>query len=104
MIFKITIVCCFAIRLALICNNCSAQFTIPWSPAVNITFGSGSSRIGPPLSNGNTSFTYTTDSCPHPGYYTVVNNQTCTKKTNSNHDAGHLFYQSIPFVDNTGYM
>jgi len=104
MIFKITIVCCFAIRLAFICNNCLAQYTIPWSPAVNITFGSGSSRIGPPLSNGNTSFTYTTDSCPAPGYYTVVNNQTCKNKPNSKHDAGHLFYQSIPFGDNAGYM
>jgi FOG: PKD repeat len=104
MTFKITIVCCFAIWLAFTCNNCSAQFTIPWSPAVNITFGSGSSTIGPPLSNGSTSFKYTTDSCPAPGYYTVVNNQTCTNKANSKHNAGHLFYQSIPIEDKIGYM
>ena len=41
---------------------------------LNINFGEGKTNPGPPLPLTNTGFTYTTDSCPAPGTYTVTNN------------------------------
>ena len=41
-----------------------AQFSVPWSSTVNVTFGRSGVNPGPPLPTGYTEFTYTTDPCP----------------------------------------
>ena len=41
---------------------------------ININFGEGKTNPGPPLPLTNTRFTYTTDSCPARGTYTITNN------------------------------
>ena len=43
------------------------------APIVNITFGDALKNPGPPLPAKNTSFKYSTDSCPPPGMYTITN-------------------------------
>ena len=42
-------------------------------PVVNITFGAGTSPIGPALANGITNYTYVANNFPQDGYYTIEN-------------------------------
>ncbi len=81
-----------------------AQFSIPWSSTVNITFGKGSINPGPPLSTGYTEYTYTTDSCPPTGSYTILNKQLCPDLTSFS-DAGHIYLGPLALPgDDSGYV
>ncbi len=73
----------------LYCIDVNAQFpvTIPWSSSLNANFGNGTMNPGTHLPVGYTDFSYTTNSRPDPGFYSLVY---------SNNDAGHLFFG--PFV------
>src|SRR5450755_691401 len=42
-------------------------------PVVNITFGSGSSNIGPQLFGSKTNYNYVGTVCPDDGMYTIAN-------------------------------
>ena len=44
-------------------------------PVINQDFGSGANP-GPPLANGVTNMTYTTNNCPNDGEYTISNSLT----------------------------
>jgi gliding motility-associated-like protein len=85
-------------------DDCIGQLSIPWGHALNVTFGRGGAVTGSPLSTGYTSFIYTTDPCPLPGYYTVTNKQTCTRQKKSEHDAGYIYMGAFPLVDDSGYL
>lgn len=83
---------------------CNAQInlTIPSSPSLNVNFGVGNTNPGPPLSIGYTDFTYTTDSCPPAGNYSIVNSGKCF--ISLKHDAGHLYIGPHPSDNDAGYM
>ena len=77
---------------------------IPWGYALNLSFGRGTTDPGPPLSAGYTSLSYTTSSCPDPGYYTVESKLNCPNYPNFNFDAGHYYYHGVRQPIDSGYM
>jgi gliding motility-associated-like protein len=81
-----------------------AQYSIPWSSTVNVTFGKGSLNPAPPLSTGYTEYTYTTEACPPVGSYTILNKQLCPQLS-SFVDAGHIYLgpKALP-GDDSGYV
>jgi len=89
---------------AIYCAGSFAQTTIPWSSSVNITFGQGVVNPGSPLPVGSSDFPYTTDTCPSPGFYTVVNKVHCSNINPLPHDAGTLFFGTHPLESDSGYM
>ena len=93
------------ISAALCFLNCFSQVrvTIPSSSSLNINFGEGIANPGPPLSQGYSDFLYTTDTCPAPGYYSIVNSEKCFNDTLQD-DAGHKFFGVHPVADDSGYM
>lgn len=81
-----------------------AQYSIPWSSTVSVTFGDGGINPGPPLRGSYTEYTYTTESCPPTGSYTVVNKQLCPQLTGFT-DAGHMYVASKALHEHdTGYV
>jgi gliding motility-associated-like protein len=86
-----------------ICGN--AQLGGLGGPLLNLTFGDPASYnlsvAGPPLALGSTTFPYTTDVCPAPGYYTVVSGIT---RACFNNSWIPLLSDNTPFPDNNGYM
>ncbi len=51
---------------------------IPYSAALNETFGQGSANVGAPLKSTATDFKFTSNLCPLPGEYTIVNKSICS--------------------------
>lgn len=72
---------------------------------LNVSFGHGSvydpSKAGPPLSTGYTEYSYTTNICPSPGHYTIVNGITgnCF-----NNEWISVPRDNTPYPDSNGYM
>ena len=82
---------------------CNAQTL--GAPIINVTFGEGDAdpnTVGPPLSTGNTDFTYTTDLCPPPGHYTVM--RTINVSGCFNNSWIPLSSDNTPNPDNYGFM
>jgi len=77
---------------------------IPWGYALNLDFGRGTTDPGPPLSTGYTSLSYTTSSCPDPGFYTVESKLNCQYSASYNFDAGHYYYHGVRQPVDSGYM
>jgi gliding motility-associated-like protein len=75
------------------------------APLFNITFGEAPtdnlSIPGPALNLGYTAVPYTTETCPPPGYYTVVSGIT---RPCFNNKWIPLLSDATPFPDNNGYM
>src|SRR5688500_16407431 len=81
-----------------------AQFSIPWSSTVNVTFGKGSVNPAPPLSSGYTGYTYTPEPCPATGSYTILNKQLCAS-LKPFVDAGHIYSGAIALPnEDSGYV
>ncbi|MDP4149211.1 MAG: gliding motility-associated C-terminal domain-containing protein [Bacteroidota bacterium] len=86
----------------------NAQITVPWSASLNVNFGRGPMNPGPPLAVGKTDFTYTPESCPAKGSYTVVNSIDCRYDLDPKIDAtityNGIFQNAFPESDSGGYM
>jgi hypothetical protein len=96
---------CLLISAALFPFICFSQVrvTIPWASSLNVNFGEGTDNPGTPLAQGYSDFSYTVDTCPAPGYYSIVNQEKCFPVA-LNDDAGHIFFGTHPLVDSSGYM
>jgi len=80
-----------------------AQITIPWSSSKFVDFGNGNSIIGPPVPATKTGFTYTTDTCPLPGFYTIKKNCYCNQAY-AGLDAGHWYRGPFQIQPDSGYL
>ncbi|HYJ64794.1 MAG TPA: gliding motility-associated C-terminal domain-containing protein [Parafilimonas sp.] len=78
------------------------SLTIPSSASLNVNFGVGKNNPGPPLSIGYSDFTYTTQDCPSPGNYSIINSGNCFLSLK--HDAGHIYIGPHPSDTDAGYM
>ena len=65
---------------------------------ININFGEGAVNPGPALPVNNTDFTYTKDSCPAPGFYTITNSLYKCPETRMGRSLDNTPYS------NNGYM
>jgi gliding motility-associated-like protein len=98
---------CCLLTVILFSINCFAQVraTIPWSNMVNVTFGTGNTNPGPPLSNGHSDFKYTSSLCPETNTYGIVTKENCATPSDSmSKDAGHVYFGPHPLDSYPGYM
>ncbi|HVX25981.1 MAG TPA: gliding motility-associated C-terminal domain-containing protein [Parafilimonas sp.] len=83
-------------------GNAQISVISPWSTSLNIDFGNGLTNPGSPFTQFYSDFTYTTNKCPAPGSYTISNTDACFGFIKN--DAGHIFINSHPQQENSGYM